>query len=105
MLAMLGIFPRWHPVDMDLLRNLFESRYLAHGIQTGIQPLLGHPAIFQRPVAGLVDRDDIGTAQSKSVLSGAPFLFFWPLTTTRTIQRRAPERSTTRYKILDQLLG
>ena len=36
----------------------------------------------------------------KSVRNGAPFLFFWPLTTTRTIQRRAPEGSTSKYRPL-----
>ena len=46
LLAMFGVLPSRHPVNMDLLRHLLKGWHLLARIEPGIQTLLGHPAIF-----------------------------------------------------------
>jgi len=62
---MLGILPSWQPVNVDLSENFFKRWDFAFGIKGGGKALLGHPAIFERPVACVVEGDYVGTAQPK----------------------------------------
>ena len=50
---------------MNLLREFFERRHVLLGIISGVQTLLGHAAIFQRPVSCLIERNHIRAAQTK----------------------------------------
>ena len=50
---------------MNLLSDLFKGWNLLAGTETRVQTLLGHPAIFQRPLTSLIDGDDIRATKSK----------------------------------------
>ena len=65
LLAVLGVFPSGHPINMNLFRHIFECWDFEGGIKAGVQPLLCHPPIFERAFSGLVERHNICTAQTK----------------------------------------
>jgi len=46
LLAVFGIFSHGHPVNVSLLRHLFEGWHLSTGVKTRVQPLFSHTAIF-----------------------------------------------------------
>ena len=50
---------------MNLLCKFRKCRDVALGIIARVQALLSHAPVFQRPFAGLIQSDNIGTAQSE----------------------------------------
>jgi hypothetical protein len=62
---MLGIFPRWHPVNVNLPRDFLKAGYFTRGVKSGVQTRLGHPPILQRPIPRLVERHHISATQAK----------------------------------------
>ena len=68
---MFSILPGRHTVNVNLQCKFFEGRDLAGCIETRVQPLFCHAAVFERAVSGLVDRDDIRTTKSKVRAKGS----------------------------------
>jgi len=65
LIAMLGILPRRQAISVNFAGHILKRRDLATGIEARIKPLLGHPAVFQRPISGLVQGDNICPAQTE----------------------------------------
>jgi len=62
LLAVFRVFPRRQTVNMHLAADLFKRGDVAVRVETWVQARLGHPPIFQRTVASLVERDNICAA-------------------------------------------
>lgn len=63
---MLADLPSRHPVDMQLLRDFRKGRYFTLSIETRIEALLGHTAIFEPPFPRSIDRNHISIAKPKA---------------------------------------
>ncbi|SLN43241.1 hypothetical protein AQS8620_01716 [Aquimixticola soesokkakensis] len=96
LLAVLGVLPSRHPVDVHLKSDLFERRNVLARVKTGVQALLGHAPILQRSIARLGQRHNIRAAQPKvgpQAGSSAPL----PSPEQSTAARRwDPQRGTAR---------
>jgi len=116
LLAVLGVLPCGHPVNMDLLRNLFKGWHLLACIKSGVQPLLGHAAIFERPFPRLVQGHYVSPTQTKVGTQWRTFFVLlafdhdahnpaprarWINHQIKTIAVAVPPRT----KVLDQLLS
>jgi hypothetical protein len=82
---------------MDLPRDLLKCGNFTRGIESGVKPCLAMRRYSSARSRAWFSVTTSAPPKPKSVRSGAPLMLRCPLTTTRTIQRRAPDGSTTRY--------